>query len=438
MNAPAISTDSRRDAGLERAMGTWGLAAAIFNVIVGAGIFAVPAELSAAVGAWAPLVFLFCGIAVGATAICFAEGGSRVPTSGGVYGYIETALGPFAGYLGGTLLWVGAILANGGVAAALADAVGTVTPAACFAVIRPVVIVGTIGLIAAVNIAGVRHGVRLVAVATAFKLVPLAIFLLAGAFAFHGANFSAVTAHGGTGLGAAVLTALFAAQGMESALAASGEVRQPSRAIPKALLLAIASTTLLYIIVQCIAQGVLGAGLPGSHAALADAMGRISPTLRVLMLAGITLSLFGWMSSDILVSPRLLFALARDRMLPAILGHVHPQTRTPWVAIASYALGAAVLALTGSFGKLVVLAALTSTVLYIGGCFAAWKLKRAGISQAGAPLDFRWLGTAAVIGSASMVVMIALAGLDQILGLAALIAIATLVYGVQIWFKRSG
>lgn len=56
---------------------------------------------SAAVGTYAPLAFLACGLAMGAVAICFAEGGSRVPTSGGVYGYIEDALGPLPGYIGG-------------------------------------------------------------------------------------------------------------------------------------------------------------------------------------------------------------------------------------------------------------------------------------------------------------------------------------------------
>ena len=93
-----------RDAGLVREVGPWGLAASIVSIVVGAGIFAVPGALAAAVGPYAPLAFLLCGLAVGSVAICFAEGGSRIPTSGGVYGYIEAAFGPLVGYVAGTLL----------------------------------------------------------------------------------------------------------------------------------------------------------------------------------------------------------------------------------------------------------------------------------------------------------------------------------------------
>ncbi|HEY0341858.1 MAG TPA: amino acid permease, partial [Steroidobacteraceae bacterium] len=100
-----------RDAGLVRQVGPWGLAASIVSIVVGAGIFAVPGKLAAAVGPYAPLAFLICGLAVGSVAICFAEGGSRIPTSGGVYGYIEAAFGPLGGYVAVPLLWFGDVLA---------------------------------------------------------------------------------------------------------------------------------------------------------------------------------------------------------------------------------------------------------------------------------------------------------------------------------------
>src|ERR1700734_4414433 len=111
---------SQRDTGLLRTIGTRGLAANIVNGVIGAGIFAVPGALATCIGPYAPLAFLVCGLAIGAVAICFAEGGSRMPTSGGVYGYIEAAFGPLTGYVAGILLLVGDVLACGGVAAALA------------------------------------------------------------------------------------------------------------------------------------------------------------------------------------------------------------------------------------------------------------------------------------------------------------------------------
>src|ERR1700731_2824440 len=180
---------SQRDTGLMRAVGPWALAANIVSMIVGAGIFAVPAALAACVGPYAPLAFLACGLAVGGVAICFAEGGSRVPTSGGVYGVIEAAFGPLAGYVSGTLLWVCCVLACGAVAAALADVAASLFPQSLTGPVRGVVIVGVIGGIALVNIGGVARGARLGSANTTLKLATLAIFILAGSSAVHSSNF---------------------------------------------------------------------------------------------------------------------------------------------------------------------------------------------------------------------------------------------------------
>jgi len=180
--------------------------------------------------------------------------------------------------------------------------------------------------------------------------------------------------------------------------------------------------TMLYVAVQVIAQGILGASLAQSTVPLADAMAQISPALRALMLVGAALSMFGWIGSDLLGSPRMLFAFARDERLPRMLGRVHPRTHAPHVAIMAYAVVAIVLALTGTFAELAVLATLTSCALYIGGCAAAWRLARAGVALAGEPLNFRWLRAAMLIGICSMLVLIALASREEIVGLAIVMA----------------
>src|SRR5260370_38328830 len=90
----ALVRENQRDTGLVRAVGPWAFAASIVSMIVGAGIFAVPAALAACVGPYAPVAFLACGVAIGAVAMCFAEGSSRVPTSGGGYGVVAGAFGP--------------------------------------------------------------------------------------------------------------------------------------------------------------------------------------------------------------------------------------------------------------------------------------------------------------------------------------------------------
>jgi APA family basic amino acid/polyamine antiporter len=422
--------EAQRDQGLVRALGPWSLAAGIFSMIVGAGIFTAPAALAQALGGWAPLAIVGCALAVGAVAICCAEAGSRIPTSGGIYGCVAAAYGPLPGFICGMLLVVGDVLACGSVTAALAAIVSARASPVWAPTLRVLTIVGLLGIVAMINLRGVRRGGQFVTAATAVKLLPLLVFVIAGAGAMHPANLT-LTAVGSPAIGRAVLLALFTFMGMESALGVSGEVAQPSRTIPRSLLLAIGGATVLYVAIQMVAQGILGGALGTSAAPLADAMARVNPGLRWVLLAGAALSMFGWLGADILASPRILFAIARDGRLPAVWGRLNRKTHTPDWAIVSYATAAALLAVTGTFAELAVLSALASTVLYAYVCLAAWRLKRRGTALAGTPLNFRWLKAAVVVGIGSMIVMITLAAPLEILGLLGLIAVSALLYAAS-------
>ena len=401
-------------------------------MIVGAGIFAVPAALSASIGPYGPVAFLGCGFAVGAVAICFAEGCSRLPTSGGAYGLIEAIFGPLVGYVTGTLLWVSCVLASGGVAAALADVVSTLLPQSVRALGHAVTVIAVIGGIALVNIRGIATGARLVGATTAVKLVPLIVFVVAGlSAAVHGSGLQQPVHLDVQNVGRALILGVFAFMGWETPLCASGEVREPNRTIPRAIAVAMLSTMLLYVGIQFVAQGILGPALASSNAPLADAMAHIHPALRVLMLAGAALSMFGYLSSDILSSPRQLFALARDGLLPRALGRLNARSHAPYIAILCYAAIATALALTGTFAELAVLSTLALAPIYIAGCAAAWLLARRGVALAGPPLRFRFVGTAAALGIGSMLVLVVLGSLREIAGLVALLVVSTAIYLVQ-------
>jgi amino acid transporter len=429
--------ESNRDAGLVRQVGPWTLAASIVGMVVGATIFVLPATLAATIGIYAPWAFLACAVAVGSIAICFAEGGSRIPTSGGIYGYVQGAFGPLTGYIAGTLLWVSDVLACGGIAAALADVIVSVVPLPAAGAVHAAAILAAIGGIAFVNIGGVGHGARLVNATTAVKLIPLAIFIIVGATAVHRSNFVQTTVPGIGGLGRAMILGVFAFMGMETSLCASGEVAHPSRAIPRALTIAVLFTAFLYIAIQIISQGILGASLAGSTVPLADAMARVNPAVRLLMVAGAALSMLGYIASDILGSPRLLFAFARDGLLPRALGRIHPRTHSPHVAILCYAALASALALTGTFAELAVLSALSTAALYVIGCLAVWRLKRRDVALAGEALNFRWLGLATIVGVGSMLIVIALGARSEIIGLTVLVAGSAAIYLLQARTRRN-
>ncbi len=435
-----------------RVVGSFGLTVSVINIVIGAGIFVLPAALAASIGPYAPLAFLGCGLAVGAVALCLAEGGSRVPTSGGIYGYVNEAFGPLAGYVSGTLLWVGDVLACGGIAAALGAVGASMMPQPLAAATRVMLIVGVTCTIALINMGGVVRGTRFIGAATVLKLLPLLVFVLAGATvllfghhaqsgvaaaaqtAAHAAGFAAHAAHSAAHAAAprnfarGLILGIFAFQGMETSLAASGEVRHPARTIPRALGAAMLSVMLLYVSIQLIAQGLLGGALASSSAPLADAMARVHPALRALVLAGTAVSMLGWMGTDLLGTPRVLFAFARDGLMPRALGRVHGRTHAPHIAILCYAAIVIALALSGTFAELAVLSSLATAALYIAGCAAAWRLRQRRIAHAGAPLSFPGLSVIALVAIGAMLALIALASRLEILGLAVLMIASAAAY----------
>ena len=434
-------TEAARDAGLVRSVGPLGLAASTVNAVVAAGIFALPGAIAASVGAYGPLAFVACAVAMGGVVLCFAEGGRRIATSGGCYGYIEAAFGPLAGFIAGILLVLSNCLASGGIAAALADSIATVFPPALDRAVHVGVILTALGVIAMVNLRGAASGTRLVGVTAVLKLVPLAVFIVVGASVLHVDNLRPTAGLSVHGFGRAMILAVFALTGMETALSASGEVARPERTIPQALFLVMLFVTVLYVVVQVVAQGVLGADLASSTAPLADAMGRVHPALRALLLGGAAVSMFGFLGADLLGTPRMLFALARDRFLPAPLGRLHRRTHAPYVAVLTYAVLVAALALTGSFVELAVLSTLTVAVLYLAGCGAVWVLARRGDAapdmRVAAPQHVpRWLTVAAAVGISSMVLLIVLAERAEIAGLFAVVAVAVAGYWLRQWLLR--
>jgi predicted CoA-binding protein len=189
------------------------------------------------------------------------------------------------------------------------------------------------------------------------------------------------------GVGRAAIVLIFAFVGVEVALVPSGEIRDPARTVPRALFSALAITTVLYLAIQHVAQALLGAAMSDFAAApLAEAASRIfGPGGRLLMLAGAIVSMFGYVSGDMLGSPRTLFALGRDGMLPPVFARVHPRFHTPHVAVAVYAILVATLAISLSFTRLAVLANVAALSLYLLCVAGSWELRRRDVRMGGTP-----------------------------------------------------
>jgi len=158
-------------------------------------------------------------------------------------------------------------------------------------------------------------------------------------------------------------------------------------------------------------------------------MMRINPALGALLLVGASVSRLVWIGSDILGAPRFLFAFAQDGTMPRVLGRIHRVSHAPWVAILTHSLLAIVLALTGTFETLALLAALVTAPIYLVMCLAAWRLRARGVALSGPVPNLPFLPVAVVIGVASMVAIFALAKQRDMAGLMLLLGLGVIWYG---------
>jgi amino acid transporter len=416
--------------GLLRGIGLVGLTASVVNSTVGAGIFVLPAAVAGRIGAAAPLAFLLCFLTMALVVACFAIAGSRVSRSGGTYGYVGNAFGRYPGFLAGVLYWLSDLLANAGVAAALAASAGVLVPSLGSGPGRTALILVVFGTLALVNVRGVRAGISLVQAMTAAKLFPLALLIVAGMLAVSPANLAWPGVPAGRVLGETVLLLIFAFVGVEVALGPSGEVKDPSRTVPRAVFLALLLTTLLYGALQLVSQGVMGAALArfpdAPLAAVAERLfGRMGQALLIL---GASVSMLGYLTGSMLGSPRTLFAFGRDGILPPLFASIHPRFRTPWVAVLTHAAIVSTLAITGRFERLAVMSNVAVLTLYFLCAVAAFRLVTADVRQEGVP--FRLPGERVVpfLACGAIAWVLSSATLDEVRVTAGVAAAASLLY----------
>ncbi len=393
----------------------------------------LPGVVAGQLGPAALVAYAVCGLAITLVLLCYAEAGSRVASSGGASAYVEAAFGPYAGFLVATLFWFGySAAANAAIALGFLGTVATVVPALEEPPIRVLALALMLGGLAWLNIRGVRQGARAVELLTLIKLLPLIALVGFGLFAIRDAppELEAPTI---TALGAASLTIFFAFSGPDAALSPGAEIVDPPRTVPRAMILAALCIVALYGGLHLVAQGLLGADLAKETAApLAAAAGRLwGPAGGTLLLAAAALSVFACVAGDLLATPRALLASARQGGLPARFGAVHPRYHTPFVAIAAFALVIFLLAVSGRFQQLAVLASAALLVVYGATVAASVVLRRRDVRAGGKP--FRTPGGLLVPALAAAIVLWLLAHTTwrERIGVALLIAAASALYAIR-------
>lgn len=369
----------KSEEGLKKVIGVRSLAANAVNLTVGSGIFALPAVVAAYLGPSSFLAYILCALLMGMVLLCFMEVGSKIPLTGGVYAYIETAFGPFIGFLANTLFWFGyAVMADAAVANILTDSVAIFFPSFDQPVVRAIFLATVFGGIAWLNVRGIKQGNTLVEIITLAKLLPLLVLVVVGVFFVNTENYQVAAWPSVGKLGEVSLILFFAFVGMECSLSASGEIKNPGKTIPRGILLGMFIIFIFYMLIQFVAQGVLGDQLPLHKDAPLAVVAQIvlGDFGKLLIVIGTAISCFGVISGDIMITSRVPYAAARDGLLPKFLSVIHPRYATPYMSILLYAAAGFIISISGGFRQLAIVASSSMLIIYFGVILATIKLKK--------------------------------------------------------------
>jgi amino acid transporter len=350
---------------LIRGIGFAGLIILVLNSVIGAGIFALPAAISARAGVLSPWLFLVVGLLVITVVLTFAELASYFKDSGGPVLFTTTAFGPLVGFSTGWLLFISRMTAFAANSTVMAVYLGAVWPWFADGIGRTTLIVVVCSALTLANYFGVKDGVRTMAVFTFLKLAPILLLIILGlqyvsADTLFPANIPTIDDLGGT-----TLLLIYAFVGFESATIISGEAKNPKKMMPRALVTTVIATGLLYFLIVLVYISVLpDAGESG--ATLID-VGRelMGPAGVVLITLAAFFSIGGNLASNMLAVPRLTFALAEERLLPRWFGHIHEKYATPSNSILFLGGLGLAFALSGSFLWLAAASSLTRLMLYV-------------------------------------------------------------------------
>jgi amino acid transporter len=419
---------------LLRAVGLFSLTAVAVNGMVGSGIFVLPAQVAKLLGAAGLAAYLAAGLANSLIVLCFAEVGALFDRSGGPYLYARAAFGNFVGFEIGWMMLLARFTALAAISNAFASYVAYFWPWAKSDLGRIAVIMGAIAALTVINYRGVRYGTGMVNLLTVSKLAPLLVFVVAGLFFLDPHRPPAWSIPQPAALRQASLLLIFAFGGFEFAVVPGEEVIRPRRNVPIALLTAIAFVAGLYVLIQFVAQSTLP-DLASSATPLAAAGKRfLGPLGGALLTAGAVFSTMGTNSGLMLVTPRILFAMAEAGQLPSIFGRVHSRFRTPAAAIVVTALLGSVCATYSGFASLAAISAIARLLTYMATSAALPVLRR---KMPDAQRWFRVPGGPLIPIAAIAISIWLLAGSTgaQIAISAATLAAGALWYGCRRWMQ---
>lgn len=371
---------------LVRAIGRWSLIALMVNFTIGAGIFGLPSAAAGILGRQSPFAYLIAAGGMGVIAACVAEVASRFRQAGGPYLYAKTAFGSFLGLQTGWLLWLTRVSSAAAVANVFMDYLSGFYPRAREPVSRVAILTILIGGLAFVNVRGVRTGTWVSNVSTIAKLMPLLILIAGGLFVIyvHGSPVPVVAESYPAGAWLnTVLLLIYAFSGFEAALIPAGEVKNPARDIPVALMAGLPIVTTIYFLVQVVVVRMLANPAQTDRPLSAAAYVFGGTTMAAIISLGALLSTFGSLAANMIANPRVTFAFAEQGDFPQWFAAIHRRYQTPYISILVFSVLLWALAIAGTFRWNATLSAVSRLFTYAIACAALPMLRKKFPGQEG-------------------------------------------------------
>ena len=362
---------------LKRELGVWDVATNVVNISIASGIFLLPALIAGLLGNASILAYLVCGLMVLLIALCYAEVGSRITTSGGSYAYIEKAFGPYFGFIANGFLWFGTgVLVSAALINGISDMLSVPYTIFNLPIYRGILFLVLFSFYAFINMIGIKQGMNVIKAVTLIKIIPLVLIVIFGLFKLNTTNLQWEGFPNFDKLGAASIILFFAFIGGETALNISGEMKNPSRTAPFGLILGVICIVVFFSLIQIVAQSTLGKDLLQQKAPLAAVAGELLGNFgtKMLIICGV-IAIFSSLNSIVLVSSRAMYAGAKDGLLPSFLSKIHPKYVTPHLTILSFCIISFLMAFSGGFKQLLILATLSTLFLYVGVALSAIKFR---------------------------------------------------------------
>lgn len=422
---------------LKREISRWDLVLLLINSTIGAGIFGLPSQIFNLTGIYSIPALIFCALIVFILVLNFAEVASRFKKTGGPYLYILEAFGRIPAFIIGWLILITRVSTYAALINLMVTYLGYFNPVLEEHFYRFSVILVVTFLFTWVNYLGIRNSTNLTNFLSVAKILPLFLFVVVGIFFIDpdliNTNQELPTLSNFT---SSVLILIFAFTGFEAVLVNTGEIKQPRKNIPFALILSLSFVAVFYCLIQFVSIGTLP-GLGSSDKPITDAA-RIfmGPAGAVLITLGAIISIGGTLNAVMLIGSRLPYALSEEKQFPKFFSFLHPTNRTPIYSLFIFTAVSILASVTGSFIYAVSISVISKVLIFLLVCAAMIKLrktKKAEINH----FKLKYGKISAVLGILASLGLLLSSELSEFMDVFLTVVFGLLLYYIYIYFFRA-